>query len=85
MFAGSFDDIFSAEPDSQSIVQLLPIDLRHLDSAKTERLTVEMNFATATHSPANTQILVLSVHSNGRAVCSADKDVHDWKWDFKIL
>ena len=85
MFVGTFEDLFSAEENSQSIVQVLPIDLRHLDSSKTERLTLEMNFATATPSPTNTQILVLSVHSNGRAVCSADKDVHDWKWEFKIL
>ena len=85
MFVGTFEDFFSREDTSQSIVQMVPIDLRHLDSSKTERLTVEMSFATATNSPRGVQILVLSVHTNGRAVCSADKDVHDWKWEFKVL
>lgn len=85
MFVGTFEEFFSREENSQSIIQILPIDLRHLDSSKTERLTVEMNFATATNSPKGVQILVLSVHTNGRAVCSADKDVHDWKWEFKVL
>lgn len=85
MFAGTFEDLFGHETASQSLVQILPVDLGHLDSAKTERLTVELKFSTAEVSPAGLQILVLSVHTNGRAVCSADKTVHDWKWEFKTL
>ena len=85
MFAGTFEDLFAHENNSQSLVQILPVDLGHLDSAKTERLTVELKFSTANLSPAGQQILVLSVHTNGRAVCSADKTVHDWKWQFQTL
>ena len=85
MFTGTFEDFFSIEENSQSILQIVPVDLKHLDSAKTERLTVELNFATADNSPAGVQILVLSVHTNGRAICSASKDVADWKWEFVVL
>ena len=85
IFAGTFEDLFGHERISQSLVQILPVDLGHLDSAKTERLTVELKFNTANLSPAGQQILVLSVHTNGRAVCSADKTVHDWKWQFQTL
>ena len=85
MFSGTMDDLFSSETDSQSIIQIIPLDLKHLDSTKTERLSVELTFTTAELSPPGQQILVLSVHTNGRAVCSADKAVHDWKWDFQIL
>ena len=85
MFVGTYDELFSNEPASQSIIQILPIDLKHLDSTKTERLTVELKFSNADLSPAGHQILCLSVHTNGRAVCSADPNVHDWKWEFKTL
>ena len=85
MFVGTMDDLFSNELLNQSIVQIIPLDLKHLDSAKTERLSVELKFANADLSPTGYQILVLSVHTNGRAVCSADKNVHDWKWDFQVL
>ena len=85
MFVGSFDDLFSAEVGSQSLIQILPIDLKHLDSTKTERLSVAMTFAGANNSPDNIQLLVLSVHPNGRGVCAADRSVHDWKWEFKLL
>ena len=85
MFVGTMDDLFSNELLNQSIVQIIPLDLKHLDSAKTERLSVELKFANADLSPLGYQILVLSVHTNGRAVCSADKNVHDWKWDFQVL
>ena len=85
MFVGTFEEFFSLEEMSQSILQMVPIDLRHLDSGKTERLTVELSFATATNSPQGVQILVLSVHTNGRAICSASKDVADWKWEFELL
>ena len=85
MFVGSFDDFFSVEATSQSIIQILPLDLKHLESVKTERLTLELKFSGARLSPAAQQILCLSVHTNGRAICSADKGVHDWKWEFKIL
>ena len=84
MFAGTFEEFFSGEAGTQSLIQMLPLDLKHLDSVKRERLTVEMEFS-ADASPAHQQILVLSVHNNGRAVCSADKTVHDWKWEFKTL
>ena len=84
MFAGTFEEFFSGENGTQSLIQMLALDLKHLDSVKTERLTVEMEFS-ADASPTNQQILVLSVHNNGRAVCSADKTVHDWKWDFITL
>ena len=85
MFTGKFEDIFSTEADAQSIVQVLPLELKHLTSTKTERLTLELSFSGDIHSPVGQQILVLSVHDNGRAVCSADSAVHDWKWEFKTL
>ena len=85
MFVGTMDDLFSNERNNQSIVQIIPLDLKHLDSAKTERLCVELKFANANLSPEGYQILVLTVHPNGRAVCSADKNVHDWKWEFQTL
>ena len=85
MFAGTMDDLFGNETDSQSIIQIIPLELKHLESTKTERLSVELKFANADLSPVGIQLLVLSVHNNGRAVCSADKSVHDWKWEFQVL
>ena len=63
MFVGSYNGFFSAETGSQSIFQIFPIDLKHLDSTKTERLSVEMIFAGANNSPSGIQLLVLSVHN----------------------
>ena len=85
IFTGPFDELFGAEPNTQSIIQILPIDLKHLLSAKTERLTLEMGFKGAELSPTNIQIMCLSVHISGRLTCSADSTVNDWKWEFVQL
>ena len=85
MFVGKYEQLFSPEAESQSLVQIIPLDVKHLMSSKTERLTVEQKFSGGTASPADQLILCLSVHPNGRAICSADKEVNDWKWEFKIL
>lgn len=85
MYVGPFEDFFSNEADQASIIQIFPLDLKHLDSPKTERLTLELFFSKGQNSPTDVQILCLSVHPNGRAICSADKGVNDWTWDFNIL
>ena len=85
MFSGTFDQFFCAEDTSKSLIQILPLDVKHLDSIETERLTLKMQFNKGTPSPANQVILCLSVHTNGRAICSADPKVSDWKWEFKTL
>ena len=85
MFVGKFEQLFSAETATQSLIQVLPLDVKHLMSNKTERLLVEMKFSGGTASPGNQLILCLSIHPNGRAICSADREVHDWKWEFKVL
>ena len=82
---GKYEQLFSAEADCQSLIQIIPLDVKHLMSSKTERLTVEQKFSGGTASPADQLILCLSVHPNGRAICSADKEVNDWKWEFKTL
>ena len=56
MFTGKFEDIFSPEADAQSIVQVLPLELKHLTSTKTERLTLELSFSGVIRSPAGQQI-----------------------------
>ena len=63
MFVGSYNGFFSAEAGSQSIFQIFPIDLEHLDFTKTERLSVEIIFAGANNTPSGIQLLVLSVHN----------------------
>ena len=85
LFNGPFEELFGGEPTNQSLLHILPVDLKHLLSAKTERLSLELKFSGADLSPDKIQIMCLSVHINGRAVCSADQSVHDWKWEFKQL
>ena len=64
-----------------SIVQALILDLGHLESQKTEVLSLKMRFG-ADRSQADTQIVCVSVHTNGRAVCRSAGAQYEWDWKF---
>ena len=77
-----FSDFFPRSSTESSYVQAFVIDLRNSVSAKNETLTVRCEFAGGDLSPKNTQIVVLSVHPNGRASCSLNKNAFNYFWQF---
>ena len=80
-FSGTFDQLFPPGDDVYSILQTLVLDLGHLESQKTEILAIKMKFA-ETPSLTNTQVVCLSVHTNGRAVCKSAGAQYEWDWKF---
>ena len=80
-FSGSFDQLFPPGDNVYSIVQTLVLDLGHLESQKTEVLAIKMRFSERP-SVAHTQVVCLSVHPNGRAVCRSAGAQYEWDWKF---
>ena len=80
-FAGNIDQLFPPGDDVYSIVQALILDLGHLQSQKTEVLSLKMRFG-ADRSQPDIQIVCLSVHDNGRAVCRSAGAQYEWDWKF---
>lgn len=80
-FSGTFEQLFPPGDDVYSIVQSLILDLGHLESQKTEVLTLKMRFGAA-KSQKDIQIVCLSVHTNGRAVCRSAGAQYEWDWKF---
>lgn len=83
-FSGSFEQLFPPADDVYSIVQGLVLDLGHLESQKTEVLTLKMRFGTD-RSTEDNQIICLSVHTNGRAICKSAGAQYEWDWKFNQL
>lgn len=83
-FAGEFDDLFPRYEAQRSLVQGFVFDLKDYISSNTEHLNIQCEFAGpgAVTSPANTQIVVFSVHRNGRATCQQADHPFSYIWNF---
>jgi hypothetical protein len=83
-FAGEFDDLFPRYEAQRSLVQGFVFDLKDYMSSNTEHLNIQCEFAGpgAVTSPANTQIVVFSVHRNGRATCQQADHPFSYIWNF---
>ena len=85
MTTASFDDWFprGTAATGFSVMQGILMDMRGMASDKIEQLTVRCVFGSTAiaQSPVNTQIVVLSAHPNGKAVCQAS-DPYNYTWQF---
>ena len=81
MFSGPFGHLFPRGAGAISLVQAFVFDMKNHLSDKTEHLKVSCLFA-GTNSPKNTQMLVLSVHQNGKATCKSGPGELQWQWEF---
>jgi len=81
-----FDDFFprsSSDNKDQSLVQIFVFELSNMLSDKTEMLNVVCKFAAGETSPANTQVVVITVHPNGEATClNQGSTNYRWLWQF---
>jgi hypothetical protein len=77
-----FEDFFPTDPDEVSLIQGFVVDLKSLYSNKTEILSVKCEFAANQVSPPNQQIVCLSVHPNGRAICKSGGSLFNYIWQF---
>lgn len=82
MTADSFHDFFPLDPDTIALNQLLCLELKNHMSANTEHLTVQCEFAAGTASPEHQQILLITVHPNGVAICRSGSTNYSWIWEF---
>lgn len=81
----SYEDLFprSAEAAQRSLVQYLAFDCRHLILDKIQLLKVAMDFSNDAQSPDDYQIVVVSIHPNGRAnVTNLSPHGIEWHWEF---
>jgi len=78
----TFEQLFPKHANEYSVIQALVMDLRNNSSRKVESLVLRMEFAGAARSPANQQIVVLSVHPTGQLQCSLDNSTGRWIWNF---
>jgi hypothetical protein len=84
MTDATFDQIFPSDPTEQSLIQVFLLDLRSKMSDKLETLEVSCHFAAGKESPKDLNVVVISVHPNGRAVCflaDSKLDYH-YLWQF---
>ena len=83
LFRGKFEDLFPRPGGVNSIVQTVVLDVKPYYSEKTELLSIKQHFTSGAHrSPDHRQILVLSVHTDGRAVCKYGGAAQSWVWHF---
>jgi hypothetical protein len=83
IFRGKFEDLFPRPGGVNSIVQTVVLDVKPYYSEKTELLSIKQHFTSGAHrSPDHRQILVLSVHTDGRAVCKYGGAAQSWVWHF---
>ena len=81
MFRGKFGDIFPRKAGDISLVQTFVFDLKANMSDKMEHLKITCLFS-GTTSPQHVQIVVISVHPNGKATCKKVANQADWFWEF---
>lgn len=84
-FSGTFEQLFPRYADDVSLVQGFVIDLKDYMSPNTEYLNVQCEFAgvgAGNGSPARTQIIVISVHPNGKATCEQAQNPFSYLWKF---
>lgn len=81
-----YEDIFPNDPNDDnntSLVQCLVFDVRHLMLDKIQLLRIGMEFSGNQQSPAEHQVVVISIHPNGRAnVRNVSSDGTEWHWEF---
>lgn len=82
MIGDTFDELFPRENNVNSFIQGFVVDLKSYYSDKTEILSVKCEFSGGETSPANTQIVCLTVHPNGKAVCKSGGSPFNWIWNF---
>ena len=76
----SFEDLFPRETDTFSLIQAFVLDVKEQMSDKMEKLTIQHEFA-HTPSPKKQQVVCISVHPNGRAICRSQGPFR-WVWEF---
>jgi hypothetical protein len=83
-FAGDSEDLFPRYTTEHSLVQGFVFDLKDYMSSNTEHLNIQCEFAGpgVGTSPANTQIVVFSVHPNGKATCRQADNPFSYIWNF---
>jgi len=81
MYSGKFSELFPRAAGEISLVQSFVFDTKHSLSDKTEHLKVSCWF-TGDVSPKNIQIVVISVHTNGKATCKSGPGELNWAWEF---
>lgn len=69
------------QPGDESLIQVFVFELSNLLSAKSELLKVSCTFGGAHMSPAQMQVVVISVHPNGEARCQRIGEDR-WEWSF---
>lgn len=80
MFRGSFDDLFPANADDDSLLQTFVVDLEDKMSDKIEQLKVDIHYGSNQSKP-NLQLLLITVHCNGRAIVYNNSPIEcDWVW-----
>ena len=83
-FAGDLEDLFPRYTTERSLVQGYIFDLKDYMSANTEYLNIKMNFSgvNAAASPERTQIVIFTVHTNGKATCKQAQNPFSYVWNF---
>jgi hypothetical protein len=83
MTSDSFDDFFPKR-NKKALNQIFVLDVANQESQKAELLTVSCEFSGTNKSPKDLQVVCISVHQNGKAICHAGDDVTtNWYWEFK--
>ena len=82
IFPGTFDQLFPPDGNAISTLQTFVYDLQHQISQKTELLTVQCTFGQGDSSPADTQLMCISVHPTGKATCTFNNHASDYIWSF---
>jgi hypothetical protein len=80
----TFDDLFPRAAGKESLMQIFVLDTNHWMSERTETLTIEAQF-NENLSPAQRQILVMSVHPTGRAILKYNGFKYGWETKFEEL
>ena len=84
-FSGSYEQLFPRYTDEASLVQVFVLDLKDYMSPNTEYLNLTCEFAgpgAANGSPEKQQIVVITVHPNGKATCQQAENPFSYIWKF---
>ena len=76
----NFEQLFPRSHEAFSLIQAFVLDVKEQMSDKMEKLTIQHEFAHKT-SPKKHQVVCISVHPNGRAICRSQGPLR-WVWEF---
>jgi len=79
----SFNELFPREAGTYSLIQCFVFDVHKQRSDKIEKLTLMHEFA-SNASPKKIQVVCISVHPNGEAICRMEGGSFKYVWDFQI-